>query len=99
MDSFWQNYNMFHLIGLALFPRLALLFFNFQANILFWFGWLFLPRITIAILATIFYFSTNPLLVILSWLIAFSGESAEKKYSYRYTKKRIKNTDYEIVDE
>ena len=103
MDNFWTNHTFIFLIGLTLFPRFTLLFSNVSASILFWIGWLFLPRITVAILATIFYSSTNPMLVFLSWLFAFGGESAEKKYGYKATKNRNKNkkenAEYEVIEE
>ena len=104
MDNFWSNHTYIFLLGLSLFPRFTLLFSNIiSGSLLFWIGWLFLPRITIAILATIFYSSTNPILVILSWLFALGGESAEKKYGYKATKNRnknkLENAEYEVIDE
>ena len=102
MDNFWSNHTYIFLLGLSLFPRFTLLFSNISGSLLFWIGWLFLPRVMIAILATLFYSTTNPILVILSWISAFSGESAEKKFSYKYSKKmknKIKQTDYEVIDD
>ena len=103
MDNFWTNHTIIFLIGLVLFPRFTLLFSGASNSILFWLGWFFLPRITVAVLATIFYSSTNPILVILSWVFAFGGESAEKKYGYKVTKnrreKKIYNVEYEIIEE
>ena len=104
MDGFWEYHGLLYLFGLAIFPRFFLLFCNIPGSIIFWLGWFFLPRITVAVLATIFYYSTNPLLVILSWFFALGGESAEKKYGYKFTsrkinKKKIETIDYEIIDE
>ncbi len=103
MENFWLNNSIFYALGLALFPRFSLLFCNIPGTILFWLGWLFLPRITIAILATIFYSGTNPFLVIFSWIFALGGESAEKKYGYKITKnkksRKIENPEYEVIDE
>jgi len=48
------------------------------AGVLFWFGWVFVPRLTVAILASWFYFQTNPILCIFVWLWAFAGEGIEK---------------------
>ena len=102
MDNYWTHNTLIYLITLAIFPRLALLFANITGNIFFWIGWFFLPRITIAIFATIFYGTTNPILVVLSWLIALSGETAEKKYGYKVknkvTKKDTRDTEYEIIN-
>ncbi|HRY62249.1 MAG TPA: hypothetical protein P5056_00530 [Candidatus Paceibacterota bacterium] len=48
-----------------------------------WFGWIFFPRITIAVLATNSYWDTNPVLVVIAWMIAFTSESKEKKALHR----------------
>ena len=102
MENFWSHHTILILIGFTLFPRIALLFCNIQSSFLFWIGWFFLPRIVIAIYATIFYLETNPILVILSWIIALSGESAEKSYSYKIKNKKFNQTrtvDYEVINE
>jgi hypothetical protein len=77
------------LLGLALgfFPRLTtacmalfgslMLPVDVGYKILWVLGWLFLPRLLIAILSMV-YFASNPFLVILAWIIAFSGETCEK---------------------
>jgi len=109
MDGYWSTnapigvaLDILFLISLALFPRFSLLFCNVTGGLLFWIGWLFLPRITIAIFATIFYLSTDTTLVLLSWIFALSGESAEKRYGYKkFTKKKqpkFKEAEYEIIE-
>ena len=102
MDNFWTYHSEIYLIFLSFFPRIALLFCNVSGNVFFWLGWFFLPRITIAILATIFYASTDPILVILSWIIALSGETAEKKYGYKIRNKvnktQSRNVEYEVIE-
>ena len=101
MDGYWTNNSLIYLIGLVLFPRFSLLFCNVSGNIIFWLGWLFLPRITVAFLATIYYWNSNPFLVILSWLFAMGGESAEKSYGYKLRNKSFrhtKETEYEIIE-
>ena len=102
MDNFWTYHTIFLLLGFTFFPRLSLLFCNIPGSFFFWLGWLILPRIVIAFNATIYYFDSNPILVILSWIIALGGESAEKKYSYKIKKNSFnssKNIEYEIIDE
>lgn len=102
MDGYWTNHGLLFLIGLTIFPRFTLLFSNISSNILFWLGWLFLPRLMIALLATFFYWETNMILVLLSWLFAFGGESAEKKYGYKIKNKynnKTRNPEFEIVDD
>ena len=49
----------------------------------FWLGWIFMPRITVAVIASMLYFKTNPLLCILTWIWALVGESAEKKQAQK----------------
>ena len=54
-----------------------------------------------AVLATYFYSSTDPLLVILSWLFAIGGETAEKSYGYKIKNKgnkKIIDAEYEIIN-
>ncbi len=48
-------------------------------GILHWFGWLFAPHLTVAILATQYYWHTNPILCIIAWFIAFTGTTGEAK--------------------
>lgn len=80
-----------HWIILCLFlfflPRTTLVFMLLLTSLttpdggyflLFWLGWLICPRFVIAVLA-LPYFATNPVLVVGAWVLAFAGESAEKK--------------------
>ena len=77
--SYWDTHGVFLLIFLTLFPRLTLLLSSVASGgILWWLAWLITPRFLVAYLATIAYWQTNPLLVALSWVIAFGGESSEK---------------------
>lgn len=77
--DFFQRHGVFFLIFIAFFPRLTLLFSSVPfGGFLWWLGFIFCPRILVAILATVTYFHTNPVLVTLSWLIALGGETAEK---------------------
>ena len=102
MENYFTYHSILFLLGLVIFPRFTLLFSNMPGSLLFWIGWLFLPRLMIAILATLFYSSTNPILVILSWFFALTGESAEKKASYKYSKKVTRSTkeaEFEVIDE
>ena len=80
--SFWQHHGIFFLFFIFFFPRLTMLVTGIcfaWSGILFWLGWIFLPRLTVAILATTVYWHTNPILCVISWLWAISGEAAEKK--------------------
>lgn len=78
--DFWQEHGIFFLIFITLFPRLTMLFavtvpFGFLA----WFGWLFFPHLTVAILATQYYWETNPILCIIAWFVALAGTGGEAK--------------------
>jgi hypothetical protein len=61
------------------FPRLTLLFSSVPfGGLLWWLGWIFAPRLLVAILATTNYWQTNTVLCVLAWFWALSGESIEK---------------------
>lgn len=82
--DFFSKHGWFFLFAIALFPRLTLLVSGLLVGsiefggIFWWLGFFFAPRILVAILASISYWHTNQVLVILSWLIALGGESSEK---------------------
>jgi hypothetical protein len=77
--DFWERHGIFFLIFITVFPRLTLLFSSVAfGGVLWWLGFLFMPRILVASLATVAYFHTNPVLVVISWLAAFGGEVFEK---------------------
>lgn len=82
--DFFLNHGWLFLFSIALFPRLTLFISGLFAHsiefggLLWWLGFFFAPRILIALLATVSYWNTNPILVIISWLIAMGGESSEK---------------------
>lgn len=81
--SFWAVHGLLFCICMAIFPRLTMLFtgicFAPYAGVLFWFGWVLAPRLTVAILATFIYFHVNPILCVFVWMWALAGESTEKK--------------------
>jgi hypothetical protein len=73
---------------LAIFPRIALAFIalvtgGIGISILGFLFWFLAPHLLVAIIATTIYWHTNPILVILSWFIAFGGETTEKVYIRR----------------
>lgn len=77
--NFWDNHSIFFLIFIGIFPRLTLLFSSVAfGGFLWWLGFFFCPRILVAALATVSYFHTNPVLVVISWLVAIGGEVFEK---------------------
>ena len=85
-EVFWNNHGVFLLIFITLFPRLTLLFSSIPFGGFFWWlGFLFAPRVLVSILATITYWNENPILVLISWLVAIGGESGEKYYVTKRT--------------
>lgn len=87
--DFWTIHGFFFLVFISIFPRLTLLFSSVAfGGIFWWLGFFFAPRILVAILATISYWNTNKVLVIISWLFAVGGESSEKYFIHRRTFRR-----------
>lgn len=93
-SDFFDHHGLFFLIFITLFPRLtlfisAILFNSIEfGGLLWWCGFILAPRLLVSILATISYWNTNPFLVVLSWMIALSGESTEKYMIKHRLKKR-----------
>ena len=80
MTDFWDVHGIFFILFMCFFPRLTMLLAtSYVGGLLYWLGWLLLPRLTVAILATTFYWETNTILVVLTWLWALGGETTEKK--------------------
>lgn len=78
-SNYWDRRGVFFLIFITVFPRLTLLFSSVATGgLIWWLGWLLVPRILVAVLATIAYWNQNPILVVISWLVAVGGESSEK---------------------
>ena len=77
--NFWDHHGFIFLVLVSFFPRLTLLLSSFSTGGIFWWmSFIFAPRLLVAVLATIQYWTLNPILVVISWLIAFGGESSEK---------------------
>ncbi|MDP2052990.1 MAG: hypothetical protein Q8L75_05105 [Acidobacteriota bacterium] len=87
--DFWQVHGWLFLICVAIFPRLTMLFavsapFGFLA----WAGWLFFPHLTVAILATTYYWDNNPVLCVIAWFVALGGTAGEGKVASGRMKKK-----------
>jgi energy-coupling factor transporter transmembrane protein EcfT len=67
------------LMGLALFPRVTMLFVGGPFSALAWAGWFFCPHVVVAIFATTEYWNTNPVLCVIAWMFAFAGTSGEAR--------------------
>ena len=86
--SFWEVHSVlrgfFLCIMCAFLPRLTLFFLSLitgAIGVTFWgvVGWIFVPRIVVAVIATTIYWDTNPFLCVLAWTCALAGESTEKE--------------------
>ncbi len=78
--DFFQKHNFLFLIFVSFFPRLTLLFSSVPfGGILWWLGFFLMPRLLVAVLATVAYGHTNPILVGIAWFVAITGEVMEKK--------------------
>ncbi len=79
MDSFWQHHGLWFILFMFFFPRLTLLLSSVPfGGLLWWLGWVFAPRLLVAILATTNYWATDTLLCVLTWVWALGGEGFEK---------------------
>lgn len=79
MDSFWLHHGLWFILFMCFFPRLTLLFSSVPfGGLLWWLGWIFAPRLLVAILATYNYGHTNLILCVLAWIWALAGEGTEK---------------------
>ena len=78
--NFWDIHGWGFIFCMFLFPRLTMLFATVWGGFWWWFGWLLAPRLTVAILATMYFGSSNIVLVVFTWIWAFGGESSEKSY-------------------
>jgi hypothetical protein len=78
--DFFENHNFLFLVFVSFFPRLTLLFSSVAfGGVFWWLGFIFMPRLLVAVLATVAYGHTNPILVGIAWFVALTGELMEKK--------------------
>ena len=78
--DFWQVHGWLFLVAVTFFPRLTMLFaVSAPFGLLAWIGWVFVPHVTVAVLATAYYWDTNPVLCIIAWFVAFGGTAGEGK--------------------
>ena len=86
--DFWTVHGWGFIFCMCLFPRLTMLFTGICSMVfsgpLFWVGWVFAPRITVALIASLLYFNTNPIVCVFAWLWALGGESSEKRSIHGY---------------
>lgn len=89
MINFWDVHGLIFVLFMFFFPRLTMLFATAWGGPLWWVGWLFAPRLTVAIVATSLYWDSNTVLVIIAWIWALAGEGTEKStVGWRARKRR-----------
>lgn len=77
--DFWETHSLVFVICLFFFPRITMLLATtYGGGFLYWFGWLVAPRLTVAVIATMLYWQTNIVTVVLTWIWAIGGEGSEK---------------------
>lgn len=80
---FWEAHGVaggiLFLIFMFLFPRLTLLFATPWGPVSWWIGLILIPRFQAAVLGSMLYADTNPVLCIIAWIAAFLGEGVEKE--------------------
>ena len=99
--SFWDahTYDWVVLIGLALFPRITMLFIGGPLaalqwfGVLHWIGWVVAPHLLVAIVATTMYWDTDPILCVVAWFFAFAGTGGEGKLAHHRTRRRRRRAD------
>lgn len=78
--DFWENHTIWFVIAISIFPRLTMLFATaYGGGLLYWIGWLFVPRLTVAVIATILYRETNLEMVILAWLLCIIWHTSQSE--------------------
>jgi hypothetical protein len=77
--NFWELHSLLFLFFMLFFPRLTLLFATAWGGFWWWMGLIFAPRFMAALIGTILFWDTNPVLVIISWFFALGGTHTEVK--------------------
>jgi len=89
--GFWEVHGHFWglvlLFGLAVFPRITTFFAAGPFGCLAWLGWIFVPHVLVAVIATSMYWDTNPALCVIAWFFAFAGTGGEGAAANRGRKK------------
>jgi hypothetical protein len=76
--DFWSQHGWLFLVFLAAFPRLTMLLaVSTPFGWLHWLGWLFAPHLLVALLATYYYWETNPLLCVGAWILGVAATFGE----------------------
>jgi hypothetical protein len=78
--NFWDNHGLWFLICITLLPRLTLFLTGLASGgILWWLGFIFAPHVLVAVIASMNYWESNPVLVIISWIFAYKATRTEKE--------------------
>lgn len=89
MVDFWHVHGLLFVGFMCFFPRLTLLFSGVATGgMLWWLGFVFTPRLLVAILATSAYWESNTVLVVATWFWALLGEGTEKSAARSSSRRR-----------
>lgn len=81
MTDFWDVHGVWFIVFMSIFPRITMLVSTtVGGGFLYWIGWIFAPRLTVAILATYCCGHTNTFIVVMCWIWAFAGDTTEKSF-------------------
>jgi hypothetical protein len=84
MQNFWDTHTWLFILAMMFFPRLTMLFATtVGGGFLYWLGWVFAPRLVVAIIATSLYSQHNLTLIVITWFWAIGGELFEKTLGAR----------------
>jgi hypothetical protein len=84
-EDFFTHHSIWQLLGWVFFPRIMFWFFSvITGGFWFWVGVFFVPRIMVAFWATTYYWNTNPIICVIAWVVALSGEGTEKSTVTRF---------------
>jgi hypothetical protein len=78
--NFWSVHSLFFCVLMYFFPRFTMLAATPWGGLFWWVGLIFAPRVTVAILALLYYGSTNFILCGFVWWWAIRGEIKEKRW-------------------
>jgi len=82
--DFWAVHGFVFILFMFFLPRLTTLAGLIwgtivSGGVLWWLGWLFCPRLLVAILGTTYYWDTNPVICVLAWFWALLGDCSEER--------------------
>ena len=87
--DFWNDHSIFFFLALIFIPRLSMVYFGMiaQSSVGAIAGWIFVPRITMAIVFSGMYYDNNPTLIVFFWIIAVISDIVD--FILKFTQVRM----------